>query len=71
MELLIEENISLIIVCLLLLNIYFFYEILELKRYAAEDGKYIVRLEEKLLKIESNVFSEYYEGGIKKENDYY
>ena len=62
MELLIEENISLIIVCLLLLNIYFFYEILELKRYAAEDGKYIVRLEDKLLKIESKVFPEYSAG---------
>ena len=70
MELLIEENIWLIIIFLLFLNIYFFFEILGLKRYATEDGKCIVRLEEKLLKIESKVFPEYYAGGIEKENYY-
>jgi len=71
MELLIEESISVIVVGLVFLNIHFFIEINTLKKESVEDGKYIVRLEDKILKIESKVFPKYYAGGVKKAIDDY
>lgn len=70
MELLIEDSISVIVGGLVFLNIYFFIEINTLKKESVEDGKYIVRLEDKILKIESKVFPKHYAGDVKKEFDY-